>query len=67
MNCNKLIKKYNNLLLKINNSEIEIKINNDSPLLKSYYIEENYIYIKKLFKFKKKYNNILHLCEKKHK
>ena len=41
MNCKIIFLKYNSIIKQIKNQEESIKINNDSPLFKSY-LQENY-------------------------
>tara|TARA_A100001015_G_C14705237_1_gene599886 strand:+ start:545 stop:751 length:207 start_codon:yes stop_codon:yes gene_type:complete len=62
MNCNLIIKKYKDLLNKTKNTELEIKVNNDSPLVKSYYISRYKIENKELLDFKKNNINLFNIC-----
>ncbi len=62
MNCNLIIKKYKDLKNKIKNTELEIKVNNDSPLVKSYYISRYKIENKELSDFEKNNIKLFNIC-----
>ena len=59
MNCKIIFEKYNNIINKIKNNEENIKLNNDSPLIKSYLLED----MKKLIKEKNILNEEIKFCK----
>ena len=61
MNCKIIFEKYNSIIKKIKNKEESIKINNDSPLFKSYLTEE----FNKLIIEKNQFRKELKLCQDK--
>tara|TARA_B110000008_G_scaffold197362_1_gene195794 strand:- start:238 stop:441 length:204 start_codon:yes stop_codon:yes gene_type:complete len=59
MNCKIIFEKYNYIINKIKNNEENIKLNNDSPLIKSYLLED----MKKLIKEKNILNEEIKFCK----
>lgn len=56
MDCNILLETYNKILNNLNDKKIEINLSNDSPLLKSYLIEDYNILKNNSINVLKEYN-----------